>query len=271
VAIPRSLWWLLVTGLIVLALVVLSMLALDKPNAVWADGVPHCPHCRHDVPFYAHRCQTCREEFDWVATPEEDSPVCESCLLEAEAEIVKSRAAALGADAPKRVAEALEVSPQAAVDWLQTIKPGACGWCGGTGRDLAPSTASGAGACPCCFAEKDCVACAGDRRVHVGVEAADRDVRRAWLRWNALGDADGVDGVRRALRRDEERLVQRHAGALEASTLPFWPEARLRTPAETRVGSLLPGSSAPPHAIVGRTIAAAARARVAAALQALRR
>ena len=134
-AIPRSLWWLLVTGFIVLALVGLSMLALDKPNAVWADGVPHCPHCRHEVPFYAHRCQTCREEFDWVATPDEDSPVCDACLTEAEAEILRSRVAALGADATARVATALEIPPRSAGEWLNAIKPGACGWwpraCGG--------------------------------------------------------------------------------------------------------------------------------------------
>jgi hypothetical protein len=267
-AIPRSLWWLLVTGFIVLTLVGLSMLALDKANAVWTEGVPHCPHCRHEVPYYAHRCQTCREEFDWVATPEEDSPVCEACLLDAEAEILHARVAALGPEAQKRVAEALEISAPAAGEYLRALKPGACGWCGGTGRDLSPAAAAGAGACPACFGEKDCVVCAGDRRVRLGNEAAAREVQRARIVWQSLTDADGEEGLRRVLRRDEERLVKRHSGTLEAGLLPFWPETRLRGFA---TGPLPVTSGGRPAVLSGGTIAAAARSRVERALQSLRR
>ena len=268
-AIPRSIWWLLVTGFIVLALVGLSMLALDKPNAVWAEGVPHCPHCRHEISLYSHRCPTCREEFDWVPTPDDDSPVCEACLLESEAEILKSRAAALGADAVQRVGEALDVSPQAAAEWLRSIKPGACGWCGGTGHDLARTGTAAAAVCPACFGEKDCVVCAGDRKVRLGVEAADRDVRRAQLRWNALSAADGEDGMRRAVRTDEERLIKRHSGTLEAGRLPFWPRAHLETFAQGPLPAISGFGNA--ARISGISIAAAARGRISDALTALRR
>ena len=267
-AIPRSLWWLLVTGFIVLALVGLSMLALDKPNAVWAEGLPHCPHCRHEVALYSHRCPTCREEFDWVATPEDDSPLCGACLLESEAEVLKARVAALGPDATARVAAALEISSQAAGEWLGAIKPGACGWCGGTGRDLSPAAAAGTAVCPACFGEKDCVVCAGDRKVRLGVEAADRDVRRAHLRWNALSAADGEDGMRRELRVDEERLVKRHSGTIEIGRLPFWPRAHLEAFAQGALPAVAGESAA---RIAGASIASAARGRISDALSALRR
>ena len=123
-------------------------------------------------------------------------------------------------------------------------------------------------ACPACFGEKDCVLCAGDRRVRLGDEAAARQVQRARIVWQALTDADGEEGLHRILRRDEERLVKRFSGTLEAGLLPFWPEARLQAFAS----GPLPVSSGGRAAVVsGRTLAAAARARVERVLQALRR
>jgi len=63
--------------------------------------------------------------------------------------------------------------------------------------------------------------------------------------------------------------VKRHAGSLEASRLPFWPEARFRSPKSAPLEELMGVSSS--TSVTGRTISAAARARIAAALQALRR
>ena len=59
----QSRWW-VVTLLIVGVLVLISALALDRPNVVWSDGVPECPHCRHEVRHYSHRCQHTRSH--WV-------------------------------------------------------------------------------------------------------------------------------------------------------------------------------------------------------------
>src|SRR5262245_16399027 len=74
--IPRSMGWLVVTAVVVLSLVALSWFALDRPNVVWSDVKPHCPHCRSVVPDYSKRCPVCREEFDWTPSPDEASPAC---------------------------------------------------------------------------------------------------------------------------------------------------------------------------------------------------
>ncbi len=172
-AIPRSMGWLVVTGLAVLTLVALSMFALDRPDVVWAAGKPQCPHCRADVHAYGRRCPTCREEFDWVPTSDETSPACARCLSPAQDEWLGERRRALGDEkAAARLATALGVPVPAAAAYLAVVGRGQCGWCGGTGLDLVDGEGKSRAPCPVCLGERRCVACAGDRRVLVGLEAA---------------------------------------------------------------------------------------------------
>src|SRR5437899_3288167 len=111
--------WLVVTGIVVLALVALSMFALHRPSVVWgaavragpgvsvADVEPHCPHCRSVVPAYSNRCPVCREEFDWASAPDDQSPLCVHCLTPAQDDVVRDRRRALGEEkAAARVAKA---------------------------------------------------------------------------------------------------------------------------------------------------------------------
>ncbi len=255
-AIPRSLGWLFVTALIVAALVGLSYLALDKPNAVWTGGEPHCPQCRKPVEWYSHRCPTCREEFDWVASPEEDSPWCESCASKPEMQAMLARSKALGETATvKRVASALALPEDQAREWWKAFEPGRCGWCGGTGRNLG-SAENGRDVCPVCFGEKACIVCDGEERVRLGDEKAaralermDRDLER-WTTAHAPRDV-----LWKEVQAADEEFVKKHAGTLETTSLLFWPA--------------LQGHAGAPGLPKGPRAASEARDRVLKAIRAL--
>ncbi len=223
-AIPRSMGWLVVTGGIVLALVGLSFLALDKPNVVWSVGRASCPHCRTAVPAYARRCPTCREEFDWVVAPDEESPWCEQCLSPGEDEALRLRRKALGEEvATQRIASALSIPAASAAEWLHGVGRGQCGWCGGSGKDLsAPATE--ASPCPVCFGEKRCIACDGDRRVRVGLEASHAELERYRAAAAVLTTpSTPLDLARAEVGKGNEGFLRRHSGTIEAAELWFPP------------------------------------------------
>lgn len=248
-AIPRSMGWLVVTGVIVLTLVGLSVFALDRPDAVWTEGKPACPHCRTDVPHFAHRCPTCREEFDWVVTPDEAQPLCTHCLSPGQEDWVRERKRALGEDAAvERVAKTFSVTPAAAAEYLGVVGRGQCGACGGTGLDV---TAEGAEilACPVCFGGQRCVACGGDRRVVLGDEPAHGAIQRyrAVVRGVDLAHTPLV-AARRELKDAAALFLRRHRGTSGVAELLHWPAfvpasgqppRRALTEADERLSALL--------------------------------
>ncbi len=225
-AIPRSMGWLVVTGVAVLTLVALSMFALDRPDVVWAAGKAQCPHCRADVHAYGRRCPTCREEFDWVPTSDEASPVCARCLSPAQDEWVRERRRVLGEDkAAARLAAALHVPTATATAYLAVVGRGQCGYCGGAGVDLGATEAKDRPPCPVCLGDRRCIACGGDRRVLVGLEvAAVEAARYDALAQTLLAPNSPPDLVRRQLKDAASVFLRRQLGTAEVEHLVFWPE-----------------------------------------------
>ena len=220
---PEFRWWVL-TLVVVGVLLLISALALDRPNVIWDDYLPHCPHCRGEVAPYSVLCRTCGEHYDWKPSPPEASPLSRWSLTALEARALRERVDALGETvASQRAAHALGIPLTSAQAYLETVDRGRCGWCGGTGRDLAKEEEDTT--CVVCLGTGQCIACGGDRRIRLGDEAA----------YVALGVyREGVDDARAAasvplaVRRGEvERLtrefVRLHAGTQEATQAWFWP------------------------------------------------
>lgn len=254
----RSRWWML-SLLIVSTLLLISALALDRPNVVWEAHRAHCPHCREEVRDFSRRCAHCRGEFDWVVAGEEQSPLSADSLSVLESEWVHDRVAELGLEpAAGRVAEVTGISAEAAAEYVQSITRGDCGWCGGTKRDLALDKTVKIAVCPCCFGTGDSVACGGDRRVRIG----DPTSRRAFLAYDeALQDLlrSEAAGARRAkeARRLAEEFLALHAGTAEAGRVLYWGDIAA------------PESSGGP-AVPARTASRVARSRLDLVLKALR-
>lgn len=249
--------WLLLTAVIVGALLLLSALAMDRPNVVWIEGQPHCPGCRNQVEWYSTRCPHCGFEFDWVTADEEDSPVSPYILKADEERALKAAVEDLGADeAAKRVAAATGLSPEDAGTWLASIRRGVCGYCAGTGKHLG-----GEGDCPCSLGTSDTCVSVDDEdtlRVRLGDEEAARDLRRLVLAVEAMGPASAGDagaGDREAIRELVRDYLDDHAGSVEAAQIPLMP-------------ALFEGGPAPLPA-EARTNGELARGRILLALEAL--
>jgi len=255
----RSRWW-IVTLLIVGALLLISALALDRPNVVWEAYKPHCPHCRHEVMEFSGRCADCGGEFDWVVAPQAQSPLSADSLSVLESEWVHDRLAELGLEvAAKRVADATGLTEEASAEYVQSVTRGDCGWCGGTKRDLSKPKLEQPVVCPCCLGTGDSVACGGDRRVRIG----DPTARSAFLTYKEeLEDLirSEATGVRRAeeAKRLAEEFLTLHAGTLEAAQIVYWGDVA----AAEASGSRSPASL--------RTVTRVARSRLDAVLKALR-
>ena len=213
--------WLLLTALIVGALLLLSALAMNRPNVVWADAKPHCPGCRHEVKPYANRCSDCRFEFDWVVADEEDSPVSPFILSADEQRAFKAAVEALGEEkAAKRVATATGLSATDAARYLDRLTRSSCGYCAGTGAHLG-----GSGDCPVCFGHDTCVSVDDEDtlRIRLGDEDAARDLRRLKLTLQGLGrpaKGDAGASARAEIRELLEDYMDDHAGSIEATQVP---------------------------------------------------
>jgi hypothetical protein len=220
---PEFRWWVL-TVLVVLVLLLLSALALDRPNVVWSRGVPYCPQCRSEVPLQSTRCPTCREQYDWTVAPDEESPLSPWSLSPLEAEVLRQRVTALGAEeAARRVSEVLDIAPAAATSYLAQVGRGRCGWCGGTGLDLARDAEHGT-PCPACLGKGQCVACGGDRRIRVGDDRARQDFEQYWTGIVDIPPILPVDAQKAEARRLAETFLRSHAGTIQATRVLFWPE-----------------------------------------------
>jgi hypothetical protein len=221
--------WAVVICSVLVALALLSFLALDKPNVVWVSGAPHCPQCRTQVAPYAIRCPACREPFDWVTAREEDSPHCTHCLTAAEDEGLRARRQTVGDEtAAELVAGLLHLPAPAAKEYLLAVGRGQCGWCGGTGRDLAAAERV---PCLACSGSGRCAACDGDRRVRVGLEAAGVEIDRyKQLAMTLFGEGTPVPAARLVLGEANADFLRRFAGTSEVAQLYFPPEFRAGTP-----------------------------------------
>lgn len=225
---PESRWWivLLLLGGMVFGL---SALALNRADVVWAAGQPRCPHCRSRVEAFSTRCATCREEYDWTASPDEDSPISPYSLSPMEERHLRARIKTLGDDvAVQRVADALQLPRANVAEYLKQVGSGRCGWCGGTGREpsAGADTKDKDAVCPACFGRRACVACAGDRHIRLGDVGAARDLARYQQDVGAVSRLVDVDEQRAEIRRLGHGFltVQAHAGTLEAQQVLFAPQ-----------------------------------------------
>lgn len=221
---PEYRWWVL-TLVVVGVLLLISALALDRPNVVWEDGVPHCPQCRSEVVSFSNLCKTCGEPYDWKVASVEASPLSRWSLTSLEARFLRERVDALGATvANQRIAHALQIPLVSAQVYLETVDRGRCGWCGGTGRDVAQEDEDST--CAVCYGTGQCIACGGDRRIRVGDEAA-HDAYRTYRQGveDAGAARDVPHGVRvKEVERLTKELIRLHAGTLEVTQVLFWPE-----------------------------------------------
>ncbi|MDA1195819.1 MAG: hypothetical protein O2894_11620 [Planctomycetota bacterium] len=216
-------WWVFIL-LAVGILLVLSLLALDRPDVVWVGESPECPHCRLEVRWYSHRCADCRGEFDWTSPAEEISPISGATLSPQEAEWVRDRVKALTAEvAAARVATALGLELAFAVEYLSSVAKGDCGWCGGTRLD--PSDGSGEGLrCPACFGSGNGIACGGDRTMRIGDQRAARAYAAYDRELSDLMRSQVPDDIKRqGARRLAREFLASHEGTQEAQGIVFWP------------------------------------------------
>lgn len=249
----ESRWW-IVALLLVGLLFALSALALDKPDVVWAGHAPWCPQCRSEVRPFSTRCGVCREEFDWYPSPDAEGPISTWSLSPLEEELLRGRVKALGEPAAvARLAQALGLTPASATQYLKQVGSGRCGWCGGTGRELASEPAEPVVACPVCFGRRACPACGGDRRIRLGDEAAARDLTHYLEALRTLSPSLSLEVQRAEVRRLGEAFLGPHAGTREAQEVVFAPTfdaahgARQRSvnAARGRLDAVLAAVSAP--------------------------
>ncbi len=225
---PEFRWWIL-TLVVVAVLVLISLLAMDRPNVIWRQGEPSCPHCRSEVASFSSRCRTCREQYDWAAAPDEDSPLSRWSLSALEAKALVDRVLVLGDEvAATRVAEAIGVTRASATAYLKAVGRGRCGYCGGTEIALDVEPGGSAQPCPVCLGQGACIACNGDRRMRVGDEAAYRALKQYVEAVGELHDSIPAATRRSELKNLTEEFVRRYAGTVEATQVLFWPEPPTR-------------------------------------------
>jgi len=220
----QSRWWVF-TLLIVGVLVLISALALHRPNVAWLDGVPLCPHCRHQVELYSNRCAECGAEFDWRIPTREESPLSPYSLSAQEADWIRDRVQELGLeDAAKRVAASTGLSTDAAEAYLGSVGRGDCGWCGGTQRDLSQPIGDTLVVCPACLGTGHAVDCGADGHVGLGHQSAAQALVLYIRHMESVARSMvPLEVKRRDAKQLAETFLSSHEGTGEAEQLIFWP------------------------------------------------
>jgi len=179
-----------------------TVAALDQKNVIWVGDMPQCPHCRNEVLPFATVCISCDHAFDWKT---HEKP-CTACLSPRDARyflhLYQDKQDAFRAALLKAGIEE-ELLP-GFIEYAESLKSGACGFCGGSGEWLAPGhqertsgdvgitelypilRESMSGKCPVCLGTGRCVLCDGDRLVEYGRESADRDFYTLSDRWDHI-------------------------------------------------------------------------------------
>ncbi len=204
--------WILASLGLLTVIVVFSLAALDQKNVVWVGDVPQCPHCRNPVLEFATVCTACDRAFDWKS---HDKP-CTACLSPRDARyflhLYEEKQEAFQAALLEAGIEE-ELVP-GFLEYAESMKSGACGFCGGSGEWLGPGhqerttgecgvtelypvmRESMSGKCPVCLGTGRCILCDGDRLVEYGREPARRDLlmlTERWYRIDPLRDPHSAD------------------------------------------------------------------------------
>ena len=208
-------------------------------DVVWSDEEPYCPHCRTDVNWYASVCYTCSHEFTWVP----DAVECGTCI-----DAVRLRRFAKGLEDRDGLREFLRSGVEAyglppdvvaatvpdLVLYVESMKVGACGFCAGTGRRVAPATVEVlvedgdslfayaieqlADKCPVCLGTGRCIACGGDRTVEHGREDASLGIENLHRLISELDPELNREQAERHFRHTKE-FIDRFTGAYELTDL----------------------------------------------------
>jgi hypothetical protein len=221
-----------------------ATLCLDRPeelrDVVWEDESPYCPHCRTDVNWYSTTCYTCFSAYRWRP----DEKECPYCISKVDIEWMKKTLD----DDPDSYRAALEsllrglaLPPDVVaatlpdlILFVKSLEPGACTFCAGTGRWLAPALAQARcdpddplfsvavrkldGACPVCLGTGRCIVCGGDRVTEEGVEAAKIAVDESLLKLSHLNpERDEASALERF--RIVRAVLEEHEGALRIADL----------------------------------------------------
>lgn len=225
-------WVIASVGLLVV-IVVFSLAALDQKDVVWEGCTPHCPHCRDEVSRFAEVCSHCQRAFDWQAYERE----CDACFSLRDVEFIRKtyspKSEQFIADLVKKGAE-----PDVVAEfelYVKELKPGACAYCGGTKKWIAPGFQDGtvdskspmtrllfrftSGMCPVCFGDGMCPQCEGERRVRCGREDSSRALDQLLARLSLLNTPHDPACAQERFR-ELQSYVRKHEGKEEVSLLP---------------------------------------------------
>lgn len=102
------------------------------------------------------------------------------------------------------------------------MEAGQCGWCGGTGEELALAGASAPAkddACRICRGRKRCITCSRGAKMRQGDVGAAVALERLRLVEAEFRPSVGLDAQRAELVRLNEAFLERYAGSVEAQSL----------------------------------------------------
>jgi hypothetical protein len=222
-------------------IVVFSLAALDQKNVVWVGDTPCCPHCRAEVRPFSQICATCDHAFDWLS----HERACSTCLTSLDAEYLRGKYSGNEEAYAQALRDAGVTEEQQPffIEYVDGLKSGVCGFCGGSGNWEAAGFANGGdpegengpltellvefmgGKCPVCLGTGRCAVCDGDHLVEHAREASSRDLYAVNER------LDGIFPLRDKVSAETRfmlitSIVRRHRGRAEVSELPSFDQGQ---------------------------------------------